>query len=270
MRRDLAAHGWDVAAYAAPRLSCTARDLPGLLAEVDPDLVAQLSHETAECVGIVNASGVVPGRSASRAALMGANALLPAVLATVASRRRGLRFVHLSSSAVQGSVPVLRSQGPVRPFSPYAESKIYAEAALRALAQESSVSLRPASVHGPNRAMTHRVMRLASSRSSFTSAPGDSPTPQMHVDNVSAAVRFLLSCRHLVPSVVLQPTEGFSTSGFLELMGSGRAPTLVPRSIGSLVSGLRGLLGSRPSGAVQFVAASRTAAASGRIRRTAG
>ena len=248
VRQDLADHGWDVALCAAPRLASAALDLPGLLGDIDSELVTQLCHETAECVGIVNASGIVPGRSASRAAVMGANALLPAVLAAVSSRRPGLRFVHLSSSAVQGSVPVLRAEGPVRPFSPYAQSKICAEAALRVLAEGSSVSLRPASVHGPNRAMTRRVMRLASSRKSITSAPGNLPTPQMHVDNVAAAVRFLLAANTLVPSVVLQPAEGFSTRGFLELMGSGRAPTLVPRAIGPLVSGFRSLLSTTAPG----------------------
>ncbi len=243
VRRDLSEHGWEIAAFRAPRLTCTAPDGATLLREVDGNLVDKLRQDAAGAVAIVNAAGIVPSRSASKAAVLGANALLPAVLATVVSRERNIMLVHVSSSAVQGSEPVLRADGPVRPISLYAESKIRAESALNTLAPQRSVSLRPASVHGDDRLMTQRLIRLASSRLAVTARPGDSPTPQMHVDNVAAAIRFLLTVPVRPPRVVLQPTEGFTTRGFLELMGSGRAPVLIPRATGSLVSGLRSIAG---------------------------
>lgn len=235
--RCMATSGVTVLRMATPRLLCSAADVEVIADSIDQTLVGRLRIQLARADVVVNASGVTPRATHHRDVLLGANALFPATLAS-ATAATGTRLIHVSSAAVQGNQPRLTARGPLRPFNPYSASKAMGETLVTRLAAGGAVCLRPASVHGVDRSTTRKVVAFARSPVAFTETPGAASTPQQHVVNVAAAVHHLASTRSDPPSVVLQPDEGFTTGGFLELMGSGRSPRLVPRSAGWLTVGI--------------------------------
>jgi UDP-glucose 4-epimerase len=230
----LSSNGVVVRRATTPRLTCAATDMEGVSQDVDRALVDHVSTEIHDADVVVNAAGVTPGSGGSAETMMGANALFAAVLAA-AAHQTGVRLVHVSSSAVQGGGCQLTAHGQLRPFNPYSLSKAIGESLVHQL-HPGAISLRPASVHGFDRPMTRRLVAFARSKAAFTLSPGTAPTPQMHVRNVAAAVCHLAATTASPPDIVLQPDEGFTTKGFLQLMGSGRSPLLVPASMGRLIS----------------------------------
>lgn len=79
---------------------------------------------------IVNAAGLAAPNMQDLPALVGANALLPAVIAIAAQRTGVRRMIHLSSAAVQGAKPVLDATEYTEPFSAYSFSKALGEECL--------------------------------------------------------------------------------------------------------------------------------------------
>jgi len=65
-------------------------------------------------------------------------------------------------------------------------------------------------------------------------APGDDPTPQIHVDNVGIACAHLADEATDAPFVVLHPWEGWTTRAFLQSLGD-RDPQFIPRPIASAI-----------------------------------
>lgn len=236
VRAEMARQGWSVHPLSAPRLRADARDATELAsvalahAPVRGELVAAIDGADA----VVNAAGLAAPAGGDGASLTGANALLPLLLAEACGITGITRFVHISSAAVQGARTPLDETSSFGAASEYARTKALGEVAVGAGTSTrppgTSVILRPTSVHAAQRSLTRDLARLARSPLATVAAPGDAPTPQVLVENVASAVAYL--CRPTVrpPAVVLQPWEGWTTSGFLRLMG-GREPRRVPRPI---------------------------------------
>jgi nucleoside-diphosphate-sugar epimerase len=228
----LAGHGHTVTALPAPRLVSTATTVAGIRAEAAAAFAASELDLSGFDV-VVNAAGLALAQSTKLAEMGGANSLLPAVLQRAAREVGAARFVHISSAAVQGRMAMLTEEDRVAPDSAYSRSKALAEQALVAGDWDGTVILRPTSVHGRHRGVTKRLAAIARSPFSVVSAPGDQPTPQVHVESVGRAVELLCRPATQPPRLILQPYEGFTVRGFLELMGVGRRPRLLPARLGS-------------------------------------
>lgn len=243
----------EIRPHTAPRFRTEAQTVAGILAcAVANDQLMVLSRQLVGASVVVNAAGLGQPDAELSSELLGANALLPAVLALAAARAGVTRFVHVSSAAVQGRA-VLDESERMSPLSPYAFSKGLGEAAIRELANHgylnsmAAVRYRPTSVHGEDRATTEKLVRLARSRFAVVEEPGNAPTPQIQIGNVAHALAFLATSPELPPTVVLHPWEGLTTAGVLELLG-GRAPRMLPAWVcAPLLLGVQLAATARPS-----------------------
>ena len=154
--RHLRERGDVVSVLPAPRLRSAAGNPAELLAEAARPATG-VARDLGGYDAVVNAAGVAQAPSDDRDLLVGANALLPTVVAQAAREAGVPRFVHLSSAAVQGRAPRLDEQPTHAADSEYSRSKALGEAALRATGWDGCVVLRPTSVHGPDRRVTHRL-----------------------------------------------------------------------------------------------------------------
>lgn len=230
VRKHVEAQGMSVVNLSTPRVTW-GRPSPNTLPEEaiatlpDGGLLDRLS----EVDVVINAAGVT-GLESGHAVLFGANALLPLALAE-ASRRAGVRrFVHISSSAVQGRESLDESTRRA-PTNVYAASKAWGERLLSRLDTSATevIIYRPTSVHGPGRHVTARLRALAHSPLAVVSAPGDDPTPQVHVENVGRGCAYLASTAAAPPPIVLHPWEGWTTRTFMRSLGD-RDPRFLPRA----------------------------------------
>ena len=228
--RLLSQEGHDVTAVAAPRIS-SAVSSPQALAEHAVVLARRTSTDLSGFDVIINAAGLAAADSSQQDSLFGANAVLPAALQQIARSSRARRFVHISSSAVQGRSATLTEEAVYAPDSDYSRSKVGGERALAVHPWTETVILRPTSVHGQWRSVTRRLAALARSRFSSVGAPGHQHTPQVHVDSVARAVLVLATTGATPPPIVLQPSEGFTSAEFLAVLGRGRRPRIVPSVI---------------------------------------
>lgn len=244
--RRLEDDGWEAIPLAAPRLSLApGANLDDVLGALDAheSTVAQLADAFTGADVIVNAAGAAAPDAAASASLAGANALLPAVLATAAARSDAYRFVHVSSAAVQGRRAVLDESAETEAFSPYSRSKALGEQALFRVVEEAGegspeiVLVRATSVQGADRPTTVRLRGVASSRLASVASPGDRTSVVSSIEGlaifVSLVVRFPLD----VPTVVLQPSEGLTTTDVLRT-ASGRSPRRIPVALARIVIGL--------------------------------
>jgi uncharacterized protein YbjT (DUF2867 family) len=228
---ELIARGWSVSTQSAPRLRASAGDVEEIvkIGSCQSLIVAKLAAAFEGMDAVVNAAGLARPTSRDCDALVGANALLPQIVGE-ACRLAGVdRMVHVSSAAVQGDVPYLDESMSYRATSPYARSKALGEQVLAESSAPGTTVLRPTSVHGPNRALTRRIIRFARSRFSCVMAPGRAPTPQVLVENVGAVVAYLCAVNPAPPPIVLQPWEGWTTSSFLHFL-SGHQPFQLSKS----------------------------------------
>ena len=222
--------GHAVVPIRAPRLRSHTPNVAGLATDVRPEVVATAAGQLAGCDVLVNAAGVASALSTDLPSLLGANALLPAVLQQ-AARQAGLaRFVHVSSAGVQGRRSPLDDSPARDGSSPYTLSKVLGEQLVDELWWDGTVVLRPTSVHGRDRRVTAAVARVGRSPFAAVAAPGDDPTPQVHVLQVARSVEILTDLSLTPPRTVVQPWEGFTTSSFLTLLGGSR-PLTVPRPL---------------------------------------
>lgn len=253
--------GRRVRTLAAPRLSCDPR-LPAeqicLAAEshaVVSDLIAELRG--VDCA--VLAGGLATPEARWTPTLVGANSLLPGVVAHAAHRAGVRRLVHISSAAVQGRARTLTATAATRPFSAYSRSKALGETVLSLLTGSSHTELvivRATSVQGWGRPRTESLRRIA--RSPFASVAGDGSQPSAvsSIDSLCDLVESLGSWKSDVPSIVLQPWEGLSVAQVLSCAG-GKEPLHLPRLLcAALVElGYVGskILGGRADGHVRRV-----------------
>ena len=227
----LGAAGITVRAVPAPRLESAARDAFGLLDEAAALVTvrAELAAAFAGADVVVNAAGLATPGGADSAALRGANALLPVVLAGAADDAGVKRFIHLSSAAVQGHRPFLDETSYVQPFSAYSRSKALGE---QALAERSSgpcsvVTIRATSVQGPGRPTTAKLAKLAASPLATVAGSGAAPSPVSSVDSLVQFIRAVGLHAGPVPAIILQPWEHCTVAGVLEAAG-GRKPRRLP------------------------------------------
>lgn len=220
--------GWEVLTVRAPRVSADVPTVAGVRAEVQrrDDVVSELIELLAGCDAVVNAAGCAEALSGDHGALLGANAVVPGLLVT-ACRAAGVgRFLHVSSTAVQGRAEVLDESADYDAFSPYATSKILGEQIVLAQEWDCAVVYRPTSVHGPARSVTLSVAQVARSAASSVAGRGDRPSPQVLASSVASAVAFLID--HPSPAIVMHPWEGLTTASVLTLLGNGRTPRRIP------------------------------------------
>lgn len=230
--------GHEVVAVRAPRVATTDTDASALrdhaarFVDRTPELVESLRG----CQVVVNAAGDPDASSVDRATLLGANALLPAVVLEASRREEVARMVHVSSAVVQADKDELDDAAAGSGFSAYSESKVVGEAVLEeAEAAPVVVLYRPPSVHGRDRRVSRLTARIA--RSGFASVAGrdDRPSPQALIDNVGSAIAFLATCDEQPPRRVAHPSEGLTTGDVMRLLGAGHEPRHIPSPGASVV-----------------------------------
>ncbi|WP_247826485.1 NAD-dependent epimerase/dehydratase family protein [Arthrobacter antioxidans] len=231
--RALHASGIEAHGLSASRLA-TAADAPvALLATADATDTAGLEAAMAGYDVVVNAAGLATPSATGGTDLLGANALLPAVVARAASAAGVRRLIHLSSAAVQGRTPMLDETGTVRPFSAYSRSKALGEQALDlAAAREPSLSVvtvRATSVQGEGRPTTAALARLARSPLASVASPGTARSPITSVDSLAELVLALGTHPGALPARVLQPWEGLTVRTVLEAAGG--HPRVLPAAL---------------------------------------
>lgn len=238
----LRARGATVTPVRAPRLTSAGRSPAAMEAELQTDgargALTSLRDALHGCDAVVNAAGVARATSSWDEEMVGANALLPLVVAH--ARPSAARLVHLSSVAVQGRGRVLDESSHYSPFSPYSASKALGEQALEAC--PDVVVFRPTSVHGPDREVTRTLVRVLSSPGASVAGPGDGATPQVLIQNVADAVAFVTLAAENPPRVVLQPSEHLTVRELVMVLGH-REPRHVPPSVARLLVSLGAGLG---------------------------
>ncbi|MHC5558131.1 NAD-dependent epimerase/dehydratase family protein [Kocuria sp. U4B] len=260
----LQADGQRVVPVSAPRLASGAHTVHHLLQQAGrlESVLDYLAESFAGADVVVNAAGLGAPDQTHEESLIGANALLPVLVALAARRTSVRRIVHLSSATVQGDVDVLDETPAVRPFSPYSFSKALGESGLLKLRRDWAAErdapaitvLRATSVQASGRRTTARLVRFASSPLSSVAGDGTAPTP---VTSVHALAEFVSRVgRHTgeLPPVVLQPWEGATTGSILRDAGRReprRLPVLLCRLAVDSGYGLSALAGHRWHGAVR-------------------
>ncbi|WP_396230278.1 NAD-dependent epimerase/dehydratase family protein [Dietzia sp. CH92] len=210
--------GHSVQQVRAPRLKHRSDTIP--ITEL-----AAIQAAVAGSFALVNCAGVPDASGGDLSQLIPANATLPRLLAEVASTA-GVRFIHVSSAAVQGRVPILDARTDTSPFSPYSHSKADGERA--ALSYPETIVYRPPGVHGADREVTKRLIKFAKSRLASVAKPGSANTAQALLDNVADAIAFLATTDASPPSIVSHPSEGLTVQSLLEDLG-GKSPLRLPR-----------------------------------------
>lgn len=190
-------------------------------------LVAEIARQISGVDAVVNAAGNPDASLRDEPALMAANAVLPAVLASAVRSAGVPRFVHVSSAVVQGAAPRLDESANTAAFSAYSRSKVLGELLVQELAGPATVVYRPPSVHARDRRVSRMTARIARSPISSVARPGSSPSPQALLKNVADAIAFLATTEAQPPSIVAHPAEGLTTASVLTLLG-GRPPHEIP------------------------------------------
>lgn len=261
---ELIARGHEVRALAAPRLSSCAGTAVDIVREAREfsaplpatsaldehgarDIFAELVATLEGVDVVVNAAGLATPGDGESAALTGANALLPVVIAQAAQKAGVLRFVHLSSASVQGHRPVIDETSERAPFSPYSRSKALGEEALAEFSAQAVLGelpgvlaaaelpgaltevlvIRATSVQGASRPTTRSLVKVAGSPLASVASPGTAATPVSSIDALAWFVAEAGAFQGPVPSLVLQPWEGVSVSDVLQAAG-GKAPLQLP------------------------------------------
>ena len=201
----LNAEGISVDPIEAPRLATRALDVDSIIDEADQleGIIDSLAEAFAGAQVVVNAAGLAAPNMQDLPPLVGANALLPAVIAIAAQRTGVRRVIHLSSAAVQG------------PFSAYSFSKALGEEALLDLqdyfleehpdcAPELCI-LRATSVQGRGRRTTELFAKMASSPFASVAGAGTGKSPVSSVHALAEFVVMLGTFPGELPTIVLQP-----------------------------------------------------------------
>lgn len=205
----------------APRMDST-RSTDGFGTALD-----ELKRALSKCDSLINSAGVPAATGTDDQQLLAANGILPGVLAALCAEA-DVRFIHVSSAAVQGRCKKLNADPSTSPFSPYSESKARGES--EALRYSRTCVYRPPGVHGPSRTVTKAIARLARSSASSVAGEGTDNTAQALIGNVADAIAHLATYDKTAPSIVSHPSEGLTTASFLMALG-GRAPRSLPRPL---------------------------------------
>ena len=235
----LNAEGISVDPIEAPRLATRALDVDSIIDEADQleGIIDSLAEAFAGAQVVVNAAGLAAPNMQDLPPLVGANALLPAVIAIAAQRTGVRRVIHLSSAAVQGPRLVLDASEETNPFSAYSFSKALGEEALLDLqdyfleehpdcAPELCI-LRATSVQGRGRRTTELFAKMASSPFASVAGAGTGKSPVSSVHALAEFVVMLGTFPGELPTIVLQPWEG-ATVASASLDAGRRKPHHLP------------------------------------------
>lgn len=235
----LNAEGISVDPIEAPRLATRSLDVDSIIDEAEQleGIIDSLAEAFASAQVVVNAAGLAAPNMQDLPPLMGANALLPAVIAIAAQRTGVRRVIHLSSAAVQGPRPVLDASEETAPFSAYSFSKTLGEEALLDLQDyfleehpESAPELcilRATSVQGRGRRTTELFVKMASSPFASVAGAGQGKSPVSSVYALAEFVVMLGTFPGELPTIVLQPWEG-ATVASASLDAGRRKPHHLP------------------------------------------
>ena len=235
----LNAEGISVDPIEAPRLATRSLDVDSVIDEAEQleGIIDSLAEAFASAQVVVNAAGLAAPNMQALPPLMGANALLPAVIAIAAQRTGVRRVIHLSSAAVQGPRPVLDASEETAPFSAYSFSKTLGEEALLDLQDyfleehpESAPELcilRATSVQGRGRRTTELFAKMASSPFASVAGAGQGKSPVSSVYALAEFVVMLGTFPGELPTIVLQPWEG-ATVASASLDAGRRKPHHLP------------------------------------------
>lgn len=235
----LNAEGISVDPIEAPRLATRSLDVDSIIDEAEQleGIIDSLAEAFASAQVVVNAAGLAAPNMQDLPPLMGANALLPAVIAIAAQRTGVRRVIHLSSAAVQGPRPVLDASEETVPFSAYSFSKTLGEEALLDLQDyfleehpESAPELcilRATSVQGRGRRTTELFAKMASSPFASVAGAGQGKSPVSSVYALAEFVVMLGTFPGELPTIVLQPWEG-ATVASASLDAGRRKPHHLP------------------------------------------
>lgn len=264
----LAAVGIPLDAVEAPRLLTRTENPEQLIHEAKSldGIINSLADSFAGCDVVINASGLAAPDQHDLAPLLGANALLPAVIAIAAQRTGVRRVIHLSSAAVLGPVPVLTDTPQTEPFSAYSYSKALGEEVLlkiRSYLEETDAEqaveicvIRATSVQGRGRRTTEAFAKIASSPIASVAGRGDRPSPVSSNFALAQFVSQVASFKGKLPPIVLQPWEGATTSSVLKDAGR-RFPLHLPEALCRVLVGagmkVSDALGGRFAGTIRRV-----------------
>ncbi|MFB8189653.1 NAD-dependent epimerase/dehydratase family protein [Microbacterium sp. NPDC055988] len=228
----LVAEGFPVLRLAGPRVTLSPDvDSPHTIAALAHDDVAvgALAQQLEGTDVVINAAGMASPDAVADDALYGANALLPALVRSAASRAGVQRVVHISSAAVQGRRPILDETAEAAPFSPYSRSKALGERAfLASLDDVQAIVVRATSVQGSSRGTTRSLRRIAASSLASVAGDGSQPTVVSSIDGLAGYIAHVGSTAAAVRPIMLQPWEGCSAEEILRAAG-GKAPRRLPR-----------------------------------------
>lgn len=259
-----AGRAWERTTMAAWAGAC-ASELESLAGSEEAERLRLLG---AESDVIVNAAGLASPEGRELASLMGANALLPAVLAATAEAQ----LLHLSSAAVLGA-GTLHARPETAPFSDYSASKALGERLVREHARKPVCVLRATSVQGAERPTTQRFAAFARSR--WAGCAEDAPTPLTSAASLARLVTGIaedLAEGRSVPETVLQPWEGATTlAAILAARGHGSSvPLHIPGTLAGLAVRAGHALGAAlGSGAARGDGTGRAVRAAGRLGQRA-
>lgn len=260
----LIAGGINVDAIEAPRLVTRETDPDQLIKDARKldGIIDSLAESFAGCDVVINASGLAAPDQQELAPLLGANALLPAVIAIAAQRTGVRRVIHMSSAAVLGAAPVLTDTPHTDPFSAYSFSKALGEEVLlrlRNFIEETAASgkapgsadsefpaapshnpahvgndhavelciIRATSVQGRGRRTTETFAKIASSPLASVAGDGSQKTP---VSSNHALAEFTVMVGSFdgdLPPIVMQPWEE-STAASVMIDAGRRKPIQLP------------------------------------------
>ena len=190
-----------------------------------------------EELAFLNAAGNPNASSSKVQEMLGPNALLPVIAYKSACMAGVSRFIHISSSTVQGDIPVLDSSYDFRPFSPYSQSKVLGEQWLSKEVNQDTelVIYRPPSVHSRGRSVTQKIEIFARSRLASVSGDGADPSPQALLENVADAIVYIADSPNFLPDVVHPPGDGLTSESLLIALGGGREPKHLPLKLSKTI-----------------------------------
>ncbi|MFW0111867.1 NAD-dependent epimerase/dehydratase family protein [Rothia sp. CCM 9416] len=289
----LASEGVTLEAVEAPRLLTRTSDPDKLIAEARSleGIIDTLADSFAGCDLVINASGLAAPDQEDLAPLIGANALLPIIIAIAAQRTGVRRVIHISSAAVLGAASVLTPTEETDPFSAYSFSKALGEEALlkiRSFVEETAAQgrapgseqsefpaapsyapvqvakdhaveiciIRATSVQGRGRRTTQAFAKIASSPLASVAGSASRRTPVSSNYALAEFVHMIAAFEGELPAIVVQPWEGATTESVLVNAGR-RQPIHLPEALcrAAVSAGYKvsELLGDRLTGPVRRV-----------------